>query len=157
MKNSIRSFVKKSGSNALMVIALGFACIILLGSILLSLPFATQSGESIGFFDGLFTSTSAVCVTGLIVRDTGTTFSLFGKIVLLCLIQVGGLGFMTFATMLMRLLGRQISLRDRMLIRESMNEEGVGGMVSLSAWVARSAFIVELAGAAVLALRCVPG
>ena len=156
MKNKLRSFIKHSASNALLVIALGFAGIILLGSILLALPCAASSGESIGWFDGLFTSTSAVCVTGLIVRDTGTSFSVFGKIGLLCLIQVGGLGFMTFATMLMRLLGRQISLRDRMLIRESMNEEGVGGMVSLSAWVARSAFTVELAGAAVLALRFVP-
>lgn len=156
MKNSLRRFFRRSASNALMVIALGFAAIILLGAVLLALPWSSRTGESIGFFDGLFTSTSAVCVTGLIVRDTGTTFSLFGRIVLLCLIQVGGLGFMTFATMLMRLLGRQISLRDRIIIRESMNEEGVGGMVSLAAWVAKSAFAVEAAGAAVLALRFVP-
>jgi len=156
MKNRLRRLIRRSGSNALMVIALGFAGIILLGAALLALPFAARTGESIGFFDGLFTSTSAVCVTGLIVRDTGTTFSLFGKIVLLCLIQVGGLGFMTFATMLMRLLGRQISLRERMILRESMNEEGVGGMVRLISWVAKSAFTVELAGAIVLALRFVP-
>jgi len=156
MKNRLRRLIRRSGSNALMVIALGFAGIILLGAALLALPFAARTGESIGFFDGLFTSTSAVCVTGLIVRDTGTTFSLFGKIVLLCLIQVGGLGFMTFATMLMRLLGRQISLRERMILRESMNEEGVGGMVRLAGWVARSAFTVELAGAIVLAIRFVP-
>jgi len=156
MKNKLRRFIRRSTSNALLVIALGFAGIILLGSLLLALPCATRSGQSIGWFDGLFTSTSAVCVTGLIVRDTGTTFSLFGKVVLLCLIQVGGLGFMTFATMIMRLLGRSISLRDRMIIRESMNEEGVGGMVALAGWVARSAFIVELAGAFALSFRFVP-
>ena len=121
---------------------------ILLGSILLSLPCAAISGESIGWFDALFTSTSAVCVTGLIVVDTGTTFSLFGRIVLLCLIQVGGLGFMTFATMLFRMLGRRISLRERMLIRESLNEEGVGGMVSLISWVAKSAFAPQVSSEA---------
>lgn len=142
--------------SALTKIAAGFALIILLGSALLSLPCAARSGESIGWFDALFTSTSAVCVTGLVVRDTGTTFSLFGQIVLLCLIEVGGLGFMTFATLVFRLIGREISLRERMLIRESMNESGVGGMEQLIHWVARSAFTVQLAGAAALALRFVP-
>ena len=148
--------MRRMGVNAVSMIALGFALIILLGSLLLSLPCATLSGESIGWFDALFTSTSAVCVTGLIVVDTGTTFSLFGRIVLLCLIQVGGLGFMTFATLLFRLLGRQISLRERMLIRESLNEEGVGGMVALMAWVAKCAFTVELVGAALLSIRFIP-
>ena len=148
--------LRHTGLNAIHWIAIGFAGIILLGSLLLSLPCAAISGESIGWFDALFTSTSAVCVTGLVVVDTGTTFSLFGKIVLLCLIQVGGLGFMTFATMLFRLLGRRISLRERMLIRESLNEEGVGGMVSLISWVAKCAFGVELAGTVLLAFRMVP-
>ena len=138
------------------IIIVGFLSVILLGGLLLSLPCATQSGQSIGWFDALFTSTSAVCVTGLVVRDTGTTFSLFGKIVLLCLIEVGGLGFMTFATLMFRLIGREISLRERMLIRESMNESGVGGMELLIRWVARSAFTVQLAGAAALAVRFVP-
>ncbi len=151
-----KGVLRRSRLNAIHWIALGFAGIILLGSILLSLPCATLSGESIGWFDALFTSTSAVCVTGLIVVDTGTTFNLFGRIVLLCLIQVGGLGFMTFATLLFRLLGRRISLRERMLIRESLNEEGVGGMVSLMAWVAKCAFSVELAGALLLSIRMIP-
>lgn len=141
---------------ALQLIALGFAGIILLGSLLLSLPCAARSGRSIGWYDALFTSTSAVCVTGLIVVDTATTFNLFGRIVLLCLIQIGGLGFMTFATLLFRLVGRRISLKERMLIRESMNEEGVGGAAELIGWVARSAFAVELAGALLLSLRFVP-
>ena len=140
----------------LQVIACGFAAVILLGSILLSLPCAAQSGESIGFMDGLFTSTSAVCVTGLIVRDTGTTFSLFGQIVLLCLIQVGGLGFLTFATMILRMMGRQTSLRERMLIRESMNEDGTAGMDKLIRWVAVCAFSVEFTGAVLLSFRFIP-
>ena len=152
----VHALLNRMGANAIYVIAAGFASIILIGSILLSLPCATQSGESIGWFDALFTSTSAVCVTGLIVRDTATTFNLFGQVVLLCLIQLGGLGFMTFATMLLRLIGRQASLQERMLIRESLNEEGVGGMESLIRWVATSAFTVELVGAVLFAFRFIP-
>ena len=88
-----RKGLRGAGPSALKWIAGGFAGIILLGSLLLSLPFAAQSGRSVGWFDALFTSTSAVCVTGVVVRDTGTTFSLFGQIVLMGLIEVGGLGF----------------------------------------------------------------
>lgn len=156
LRGRIQRLGRRMGANALAVIALGFAGIILLGSLLLSLPFASQSGESIGWYDALFTSTSAVCVTGLVVRDTGTTFNLFGQIVLMCLIEVGGLGFMTFATLVFRMMGRQMSLQERMLIRESLNEQGVGGMEQMIYWVARSAFTVQLAGALVLALRFVP-
>ena len=155
-KRRIYALWRRIASNLPAVICGGFALIILLGAILLSLPWAAQDGCSIGFFDGLFTSTSAVCVTGLVVRDTGTTFSLFGQIVLLCLIEIGGLGFMTFATLAFRLLGRGSSLRERMLIRESMNESGTGGMEELIRWVAQSAFTVQLAGAAALAVRFVP-
>ena len=151
-----RKALRGAGPSALKWIAGGFAGIILLGSVLLSLPCAARDGVGIGWFDALFTSTSAVCVTGLVVRDTGTTFSLFGQLVLLCLIEVGGLGFMTFATFIFRLLGREISLRERMLIRESMNESGVGGMEQLIRWVARSAFAVQAAGALALAVRFAP-
>lgn len=156
MKRKLHRLRAAVGANLLAVICLGFALIILLGSVLLSLPCAAQAGQEVSWFEGLFTSTSAVCVTGLVVKDTGTTFNLFGQIVLMCLIEVGGLGFMTFATMIFRLLGREISLRERMLIRESMNESGTGGMDELIRWVARSAFTVQLAGAAVLAVRFVP-
>lgn len=156
LRKKLRRLSNSLGGNALAIIAAGFALIILAGSALLALPWAAQSGESIGWFDALFTSTSAVCVTGLVVRDTGTTFSLFGQIVLMCLIEVGGLGFMTFAILAFRMAGREISLRERMLIRESMNESNVGGMDQLVHWVARSAFTVEAAGALVLALRFVP-
>ena len=156
LKRKLNRIARRMGSNVLALIAGGFALIILLGSILLALPCVTQNGQSIGWFDGLFTSTSAVCVTGLIVRDTGTTFNLFGQLVLLCLIEVGGLGFMTFATLVLRILGRQISLRERMLIRESLNESGTGGMDSLIRWVARSAFTVQGLGALALSLRFIP-
>lgn len=152
----LRLWMRRMGTNAIYVIAAGFALIILVGSLLLALPCATRSGESIGWFDALFTSTSAVCVTGLVVRDTGTTFNLFGQVVLICLIQIGGLGFMTFATMFLRLIGRQASLQERMLIRESLNEDSLGDMDGLIRWVAMSAFTVELAGALMLSFRFVP-
>ena len=138
------------------VLALGFLTIILLGTVLLALPAASADGRSIGLADSLFTSTSAVCVTGLVVRDTGTTFSFFGQIVLLVLIQVGGLGFMVFATMIMVMLGRKISIRGRMLIRESMNTDSMSGLARLTWLYLLLSLGIELAGAAVLAFRFVP-
>ena len=124
------------------VMALGFLALILLGGVLLSLPCAAQNGRSIGLGNGLFTATSAVCVTGLVAVDTGTTFSLFGQITLLALIQIGGLGFMAFATLTMVLLGRKIGLRDRMLLRESMNTSGLSGLVRLTRWYLTAALVI---------------
>ena len=80
-------------------VALGFFAVILLGGFLLALPVSSATGESVGFFKGLFTSTSAVCVTGLVILDTGTAFSLFGQTVIITLIQIGGLVFMTAASL----------------------------------------------------------
>lgn len=138
------------------VMALGFLLIILLGGLLLALPAASQSGESVGLGNGLFTSTSAVCVTGLVTLDTGTTFSLFGQIVLLCLIQIGGLGFMIFATLIMMMLGRRITLQDRVLIREAMSATTLSGIVQLTGWYGLLALGIEAAGAVLLATRLVP-
>ena len=137
-------------------LALGFLTLILLGTVLLSLPAAAKDGKSIGVFDSLFTSTSAVCVTGLVAVDTGTTFSLFGQIVLLALIQIGGLGFMVFATLIMVMLGRKISIRGRMLIRESMNSASLSNLGGLTRLYMLLAFSIELAGAALLSIRFVP-
>ena len=147
---------RRSGFNPLPIIAIGFAGIILLGSLLLTLPVASADGVSVPWFDTLFTATSAVCVTGLVVRDTGTAYSTFGHVVILALIQIGGLGFMTFATLIFRLLGRHISLRERMIMQDSMNEDFLGGVVQLVQWVALSTFSVELIGAALFAVRLVP-
>ena len=138
------------------VMALGFLALILLGGVLLSLPCAAQNGRSIGLGNGLFTATSAVCVTGLVAVDTGTTFSLFGQLTLLLLIQIGGLGFMAFATLTMVLLGRKIGLRDRMLLRESMNTSGLSGLVRLTRWYLTAALVIEGGGAVLLAIRFVP-
>lgn len=138
------------------VMALGFLLVILAGTLLLALPAATQTGQSIGLGRSLFTATSAVCVTGLIVVDTGTTFSIFGQIVLLALIQTGGLGFMVFATLTWGAMGRRITLRNRVLIRESMGAGTLQGVVELIKWYGLMAVLIELAGAAILALRFVP-
>lgn len=134
----------------------GFLAVILLGTVLLALPISSASGRSIGLFKSLFTSTSAVCVTGLVAVDTGTTFSWAGQIILLMLIQVGGLGFMVFATMLMVMLGRKISLKGRMLIRESMNTASLSDLGSLTKLYLLLSVAIELIGAVLLSLRFVP-
>ena len=151
--------VKQKGKgfqHAESILALGFLAVILLGTVLLALPAASRSGKGIGLFDSLFTATSAVCVTGLVAVDTGTTFSLFGQVVLLVLIQVGGLGFMVFATMIMVALGRKISIRGRMLIRESMNGSSLSDLGRLTWLYLLLALGFELVGTAVLSIRFVP-
>src|SRR4051794_2242761 len=95
------------------ILVLGFAGIILLGTLFLTFPVSTVDGKGLHFLNALFTATSATCVTGLVVVDTGTTFTHFGQIVILSLIQIGGLGFMTFATLFAFLLGKRISLKER--------------------------------------------
>lgn len=138
------------------VLAGGFLVLILVGAALLALPFASASGQSIGLFDSLFTATSAVCVTGLVAVDTGTALSLFGQVTLLVLIQLGGLGFMIFATLIMMALGRRITLRERMVIRESMSATDLSGLLRLTLWYGAMALVIEGAGAVLLALRLVP-
>ena len=151
--------VKQKGKgfqHAESILALGFLAVILLGTVLLALPAASRSGTGIGLFDSLFTATSAVCVTGLVAVDTGTTFSFFGQVVLLILIQVGGLGFMVFATMIMVALGRKISIRGRMLIRESMNGTSLSDLGRLTWMYLLLSLAIEAAGMILLSVRLVP-
>ena len=151
--------VKQKGKgfqHAESILALGFLAVILLGTVLLALPAASRSGKGIGLFDSLFTATSAVCVTGLVAVDTGTTFSVFGQIVLLVLIQVGGLGFMVFATMIMVALGRKISIRGRMLIRESMNGASLSDLGRLTWLYLLLSIAIETVGTVFLSIRLVP-
>ncbi len=107
----------KIRANSIQMIALGFAGIILLGALLLSLPAASRDGASIPFLNALFTSTSATCVTGLVVYDTYMQFTVSGQLVILCLIQIGGLGFMTVATLFFMMTRRKIRLAERGLLR----------------------------------------
>ncbi len=135
------------------VMVLGFAAVILLGSLLLRLPVATASKIPLRYIDALFTATSAVCVTGLVVVDTGTHLSTFGQIVVITLIQIGGLGFMTFSTMLAILAGKKIGLRERLLIQEAFNQFSLAGLVRLIKQVVKVTLLCEGTGAILLTLR----
>ncbi len=139
-----------------LLIAAGFLVLVLVGTALLMMPFASRSRESVSFVDALFTATSASCVTGLVVFDTYTQWSLFGQIVIILLIQIGGLGFMTVITMFSLFLKRKIGLAERSLMRESINTMYVGGIVRLTKRILLGTLIFELAGAALLAVRFVP-
>ncbi|PLT33783.1 TrkH family potassium uptake protein [Bacillus sp. V5-8f] len=135
------------------ILVLGFAALILIGAFLLTLPIATHDGKGLSFLNALFTATSATCVTGLVVVDTADTFTTFGELVILALIQIGGLGFMTFATFFFFLLGKRISLRERLILQEAMNNVSFAGIVKLVKRVLVFTAIIELAGAAILAIR----
>lgn len=137
-------------------LVLGFLCVLLLGTFLLTLPFATDDRYRLGFLDALFTATSAVCVTGLTVVNTGVTFTLFGQIVILALIQIGGLGFMTVASLLFLVVGKRISLRERLLIRESYNMDSIQGVVRLVRNAIAVTFVTEGIAALVLMCRLIP-
>ncbi|CAM4308445.1 trk system potassium uptake protein TrkH [Paenibacillus endophyticus] len=135
------------------ILVSGFALIILLGALLLSMPFASASGERLPFMDALFTATSATCVTGLVVVDTGTYFSVAGQVILMCLFQLGGLGFMTMATLIALVLRKKISLRERLLLQEAMNQSSMEGIVKLIRRVIIYSLSIELIGAALFASR----
>ncbi len=138
------------------IIALGFLSIIAIGTLLLMMPFASKSGESAGFVPALFTAVSSSCVTGLIVLDTATSWSLFGQIVIISLIQVGGLGFMTIATMFSMLLKRKMGLREKEIMVESINTEHIGSIRNITGKIIAGTAIFEGAGALLLATRFIP-
>lgn len=138
------------------VLALGFASLILLGAILLNLPIASKSGESVGFINAFFTSSSAVCVTGLVVKNTAEQWTNFGHIVIISLIQMGGLGFMTMATIVALLLGKKITFKDRLVIKEQLNQETMTGLVKLTKYVIAATFFIEGVGAIILSTKFIP-
>ncbi len=130
----------------------GFAIVILIGAILLALPVSASSKESLNFLDSLFTATSAVCVTGLVVFDTGTVYSLFGQIVIMILIQLGGLGFMTFGVTVAVLLGKKIGLKQRLIIKESANAISRAGLVKLTLSILLITIIFEALATLILTI-----
>ncbi len=146
----------KSKLHPTQIIIFGFLALIVLGAVLLSLPIASASGKSIRLVDAFFTSTSAVCVTGLVVVDTGTAFTLFGQIVILFLIQIGGLGFMTITSFVFVLIGKRITLGERMIIKEALNEFNLSGLVKMVLKILTVTFTAEFLGAAIFATRFVP-
>ena len=142
--------------NATKIIALTFAGIILLGALLLTLPAASRSGVSCGFRPALFTATSATCVTGLVLYDTWTQWSGFGQVVIISLIQIGGLGFMSVATLVVFLLRRRVGLKQRMVMAQALSLNDMDGVVRLQRLVLTGSFTIEAIGALILTLRFLP-
>ncbi|MBP2643163.1 MAG: potassium uptake protein, TrkH family [Firmicutes bacterium] len=135
------------------VLVLSFMLLIILGSLLLSTPWATATGQRVPFIDALFTATSAVCVTGLVVVDTGTYWSVFGQCVIILLIQCGGLGIMTMATLMMLLIGKKIHFRERLLMQEALKQLSVSGVVRLTLYIIKLTLFIEMVAGTILAFR----
>ena len=150
------NYMKKSKTSQLsgvQILALGFAIVILIGAVILTLPISSKSGNATNFLDSLFTATSAVCVTGLVTLDTGTYWNEFGQVVIMLLIEVGGLGFMAFTTLLAILLRRRITLRDRLIMQEAMNTFSIQGLVKMVERIVLFTVLVQIIGGVLLATQ----
>ncbi|MBD2862298.1 TrkH family potassium uptake protein [Paenibacillus oceani] len=135
------------------LILIVFFGLIWFGALLLTLPYSSSSGQSIGLLNALFTATSAICVNGLVVVDTGSVFSTFGQVVIMILIQVGGLGFMTVGVMVAIMIGKRIGLRQRLIIQQATHSTSAQGLVKLSIYMVLIAFAFEALATLVLTLR----
>lgn len=149
-------FIRGRRLNPTRLVAMSFGLIILIGALLLTLPIAARTGESAGFFTGLFTATSATCVTGLVVADTWLTWSPFGQAVILLLIQLGGLGFMTVITLISFLFHRRIGLSERLIMVSTLNLNDLDGVVRVVRRALAGTAVLETAGAVLMATRLVP-
>ena len=138
------------------LIFLGFATLILTGALLLSLPVASRSGNGMHFIDALFTATSATCVTGLVIADTYQNWTLFGQLVIIALIQIGGLGFITIGVYVAVIFKRKIGLKSREAIHESVNTIETAGVVRLTKKIIQGTFLFELIGGLLLSIRFIP-
>lgn len=146
---------RKFRLSSFQIIILGFAGVILVGTLMLMLPISTTEGCVTPFSEALFTATSAVCVTGLVVQDTGSYWSAFGQMVILILIQIGGLGVVTVAASFALISGRKISLMQRSTMQDAISAPKVGGIVRLTLFILRGTFLIELIGAlAMLPVFC---
>jgi trk system potassium uptake protein TrkH len=154
LSDEIKTRLRKISS--LKIILFGFALIILVGTILLMLPISAKDGSATGFTDALFTATSATCVTGLIRFDTFTYWTTFGQIVIISMIQVGGIGFMTVAIMLMMVTGHKIGLNSRFTMQNSISAPQVGGMVKIARFILVGTFSIEIVGAVLLSRIFIP-
>jgi trk system potassium uptake protein TrkH len=150
-----RQYTKKALKPA-QIMVLSFAGVILIGALILMLPISSQSREVTPFINAIFTATSAVCVTGLVVVDTGTYWSVFGKTVIIILIQIGGLGFMTMTTTIAIILGKKIGLKNRLVMQEALGQFSIAGVIRLTKYVIIATFSIELVGALLLSTRFIP-
>ncbi|MBX7312368.1 TrkH family potassium uptake protein [Clostridium chauvoei] len=142
--------------NGVQILALGFLTVIFLGAIILSLPISSANRESTSFLDSLFTSTSAVCVTGLVTLNTSAHWSVFGQTVIMMLIEIGGLGFMSFTTLIAIVIGKRITLIERLVMQEAMNTFSIQGLVSMVRYVFGFTFAVQLFGALLMSTQFIP-
>ncbi len=147
---------KKNRLNATQILVLGILIVILIGSILLKLPISNRSGKSIKYIDSLFISTSCVCVTGLTTVVPVEQFTIFGQVVLMLLIEIGGLGFMSFIALILMLMGKKINLSDRIIIKESLNQNNMKGLIRLIQRIFLYTIIFEGIGAILLSTRFIP-
>lgn len=147
------SYFKNKEFTSAQFLVIGYFIVIFSGSILLMLPMATTAEGSMGFINALFTSTSATCVTGLIVVNTSTAFTVFGQLVIMFLIQVGGIGIMTMSSLIALVLGRKIGLKERLLIKDDLDHLQVSGMVRLVRYVLTFTFVIEGTAALILFIR----
>lgn len=147
---------KKYRMSPAQIMVIGFAMIILIGAVLLNLPISSNDGKGVGFINALFTATSAVCVTGLVVVDTGTHWTNFGKVIIMMLVQVGGLGFMSMATLFSMIIGKRIYLHERLLIQEAFNQHDLAGLVKLTRGILIMTFVIEGVGAIALSTVFIP-
>ena len=152
-KHRKKNYAKASPTK---IIALTFAAIILVGTLLLMLPASSRSGRSVGFRPALFTATSATCVTGLIAGDTYTMWSGLGQTVIITLIEIGGLGFMSAASLVIFVLRKKIGLKQRMVMAQALSVNEMEGVVRLQKWVLLGSLIIQFTGAAILCLRFLP-
>lgn len=154
--NSINKIYNKISSNPPLVLALAFALLITLGGLLLSLPFVSKSGQATSLFDSFFTASSASCVTGLTTVNTAGHWNLYGQIIIIFLIQIGGLGVMSFASLIPLILGEKFGLKSRQILREQFNIKNLNGMIRLFRYVLIFTFSVELIGALILSISFIP-
>ena len=148
--------LKRRRLSSSQIILLGFLGVIASGTILLMLPWARAGAGSAPFLDALFTATSATCVTGLITNDTATYWSVFGQTVILCLIQVGGLGVITVAIFITKLSGRKIGLMQRSTMQEAIAAPQMGGIVRMTGFILKMVVVIEALGAAALLPAMIP-
>ena len=142
--------ILKRKLSSFQIILLGFAGVILLGALILTLPISSKSHEWTSFIDALFTSTSAVCVTGLIVFDTATHWTIFGQIIILLLIQIGGMGVVTIAVSLAVASGKKIGLFSRETMKNAISAPNVSGIVRLTGFIIKGIFLIEIIGALIM-------
>ena len=153
-EKSVRKRRKSLSTSKIAVLV--FAAVIILGTVLLMLPVSSRNGECCGFKTALFTATSSTCVTGLVLADTWSQWSGVGQFVIIAMIEIGGLGFMSLASFIFVLARKKVGFQQRMLIAESINSDGNGGVVRIQRNLLIGSLSVETLGALVLFLRFLP-